>query len=288
MFIKNDRNSGQLPTGQSVRRWLSLHYRHLPIPISGLAHIDSTRSDCSNRFTLTPSILHVVVLLIGTLLIPLRAWGGETVDALVIEQKSQTSGLMKVYFPAHAIRIDFKKIHCTLTASAPDWNIWIFNQSKRVYSQTTYNNYRGFVKDTLMSMWESQTKRTWVPCGKTTVAGIDATQYRVNKRPNEELTKSEADAMMCLATNLKSVDPTAANILCKTVLAPTLGKVPISCDLTRSMFGEQTHRFLSTLRSTREKVPSTLFDKPSGFRKVKSDTEVTDDGSSDGAEQLLF
>lgn len=229
-------------------------------------------------------------LSVGWTCLPVQcARGDETVEAVILEQKSQTSGLMKVYLPADAIRIDFKKLRCSLSARGPDWKIYIFNREKRVYSQTTYNQYRGFVKDTLMLMWESQTSRTWVRCGKTKVAGIDVTQYRVNTRgrPATELSRAEAAAIMCLAPNLK-VAPTAANILCKTVLAPRQGKVPISCELGQSMFGEKSRRFLSTLRSSREKVSTKLFEKPVGYRLVKNDSDVTDDGSADGAEQLLF
>ncbi len=299
MHTKNDQNSGHSWTRQSSAGWFSLQ-RHESSTLfcswrrsSTPSGVDKTiTTHCTSRSSSPTQLLLNFAVLAATLMCASgqRALGSDTVDALVLEQKSQTSGLMKVYLPANAIRIDFKKLHCSLTASAPDWNIWIFNQSKRVYCQTTYKQYRGLVKDTLMSMWESQTSRAWLPCGKTKIKGIDVTQYQVIAcgRPREELTRAEAKALMCLATNLKGVAPTAANILSKTVLAPRLGKVPIACDLGQSMFGEKSTRFLSTLRSTREKVSTSLFKKPTGFRKVKFDSEVTVDGSSDGAEQLLF
>jgi hypothetical protein len=229
---------------------------------------------------------------LSTMFVPLdiccgqKALAEETVNAVVLEQKTQTSGSLKVFYGPQALRVDFKKLDCCLVSRAPVWKIFIFNKRKKVYHQTDFKHYRGLVKDRLFSMWESLTARTWVDCGRDKVAGVEVNQFRVRSR-DRELTEAERQAVMYLAHNLK-VAPMAANIMCKTVLAPPMGRVPIACDISRSMFGEQSTRFLSTLRVERQKVSNRMFDLPAGLRLVKDDSVVTIDGSSEGVEQLLF
>lgn len=205
----------------------------------------------------------------------------------VLTQRSTKMGDQYVYISDQGLKITNPKAGFNLVTRAPNWDITLFNDKTRCFYETTADRYKqqlqGRAQDAELN------NSSWAKSGETQIFGLKATEYRMGakavrsrSKSGAVSTKSIAGAQYWVASEI-AIPAKLTELLSAAYGLPTATS---SCVPLRLKYSESNgeHTVLDTYRVDKTPISISYFDKPAGYKLVKSDAEVM---MSDEQKQIM-
>jgi hypothetical protein len=195
----------------------------------------------------------------------------KTIPALVLHQKHIYLGETKVSLTPNAVRMDcLGKLHFSFISKAPRWDITVFRTDDRLYFTQSFGEFcdQGLYSNIVMTMHDRMLpKGGRLSKGKVSGFAVQQVSWPTLK-------------FACLES--KGYAPQVERVLHAAYKVPNQGQIPIQYEVILSGRDWMTNltekgikrSMLSTKKISRESVPASEFQVPSGLAKSKSVTRI--------------
>ena len=206
---------------------------------------------------------------------------------LVFDQMSRVSGELQLLLAPSAVRIDDKRNKVSVICRTADWRVFVFsNRHKHLYSTALKNWSGGNVQGLAAFIGPSWDSYQWKRSGKGAVkyAGLDATLYLQGALlPDEEKASKSRTFVQgkYLAFDNEGVAPGVISFLRKFYSVPKIGGIPLSLSYKRNA-EDTNNQNLETKKFSTQLMDTAVFNVPTGYKQVKTETEVIADDSVQG------
>jgi hypothetical protein len=199
---------------------------------------------------------------------------GKTCSGYELNQITSLNGKYKTFVSANAVRVDHVSYGYSFVSRAPDWNVSIFRPDTKEYSTLSYQQWMKTNLILVSTVWTMELKkpvssRHFVQGGQSYVAyrfpstevmggyfrGDHGSDYKALENNKSEITCLEFPA-----------DVHAGAVAGRAICLPTLGGTPVLVTRESATVKSWTLKTVSTRRV--ESMASSLFDVPSGYKKV--------------------
>ena len=194
--------------------------------------------------------------------------------ATILEQQGKLAGKQTIYISADGIRIDNKQQNLVTIASPPDWKIFLYNPSAKLYYETVFAHYRGMMSHLFLFYGIDASAYDFEFVRKDSVLGHPCSVLKPTGRKGssaEDQEMAKAGKSFWVADSITIAKP-AADILAKQLCLPASNKVPVRMDF---MTDKTLAHGLETVQWTNSSLPKSWFTLPAGFKKVTRESEVT-------------
>lgn len=228
----------------------------------------------------------LLLLVFSALLSVLLAGMGEPASAQekgwVLTQKSQTFGDQYLYVSPSGFKCWNPKAGIALITHAPSWDVTMFNDRTKVVFHTTFDQWKQQIAGRLQgSRAQSMANIPWYRGGATSIAGLRATQYKMQggntnlQRSSRTNKLSQVKAADYWVSDDIQVPPKIGEMLAHIYGLPPTTNVPLRLSYLTQEGANQVA--LETYRSQQCPIPVTYYAAPQGYKPVKSDVEVMAD-----------
>jgi hypothetical protein len=195
----------------------------------------------------------------------------ETVSALILRQRHIYLGDTKLALTPNAVRMDcLGKLHFSFISKAPTWDIVVFRTDDRLYHKQPFAEFcdQGLYSNIVMTMHDRMLPKG----GKRNKGQISGFTVQQVSWPTVKFA----------ALDSKGYAPQVERVLHAAYRVPTEGQIPIKYEVVLSgrdwmtNLSEQGLRrsMLSTRKISRQNIPASEFQVPTGLALSKSVTRI--------------
>jgi len=232
--------------------------------------------------TLFKPLTVVVVMLTTSFTLPGFAKSQNMTKCWYIEQHNQILGDNQIYATPQAVKIVFFNKKWVDFAKAPDWELYVFNPSSKVYWHTPLNKWKGTALLQSASAIDRKIKPTKTSETKK-IAGFTATKYTAK---GIDAAKGDVESEEYWVTKDMAVPKQISHIVSSNADVPdTDGGFPLVVNVSR--FKEKTVRTINTLTAKQTTVPEDFFKLPSGYKYTDKPEVVMSGGVINLLQQLI-
>jgi hypothetical protein len=212
---------------------------------------------------------------------------------IVVEQYYKTFGPTTVYSTEHAIKIQSNGNHIVILSRAPKWDVIQYSMTTKKYLQSDFNHTKPFMQRTFALFSGNVLALAPVlPVKPATICGINGTELQSPKsyynqqhmRRQAKLCDSAAPVTVHLIlSHDDNFDRRASAIALKVLGLPS----PPAADLGFPLYcsyedtENSQHFMLKTVSAKKTSIPSSVFELPAGYTKVKETADLLADPERD-------
>ncbi|HEY9719863.1 MAG TPA: hypothetical protein V6C69_20455 [Trichormus sp.] len=212
---------------------------------------------------------------------------------MVVEQFYKTFGATTVYSTVHAVKIQSNGNHIVIVSRAPKWDVIQYSLSTKKYFQSDFNHTKPFMQRTFALFSGNVLALAPVlPIKPATICGIKGIELQSPKsyynqqrmRRQEKLCDSASPSTVHLIlSHDDNFNPRASATALKVIGLPvppaTNTGFPLYCSYED--MDDSTHYMLKTVSAKKTSIPSSIFDLPAGYTKVKETADLLADPERD-------
>ncbi len=190
---------------------------------------------------------------------------------LVLRQTGSVVGDQVVYCQASRIVCVNKTWHTTLLLDASTQQAYLFNDAKKVYMQTAFDQWPGVAGITQPSRRSRFSNCGWYGVSNENLAGLCCTKCIL-----ENATKRDTTGRAVWFSEAYPIDKSLSALICKNIGLPQHNGFPLR--LNTLGYDRRPHQELDTVQATLSRdVPDSMFKHNfTGFRRCDSPIDITD------------
>lgn len=205
-----------------------------------------------------------------------------------LQQKSSHTGEQQLYVTATGIKTYSPKNKVGVFSRGPGWQVFMYNDQTKLYFDEPINQW---IAD--LSKNKSQLEgATWKAGRQANIAGLKATEYVMSSSPPpgatrpKKRTQATPRAASFWVANEISIPRNLVGLMAKTYGLPSTYKVPLAFTVIGA--DGRTNTLLQTVSVQKVTMPPSLWLKPTGYKRAKSDVDVlVDQDTKDAIDDLI-
>ena len=208
---------------------------------------------------------------------------GAKIECTTLDQRSHFGGDQTIWLAPNAVKVYNKKNHACILAKAPDWKVFVYNEKRKVIYSCPLSKWQGGNIQGLAQyfgrLWDSY---EWIASGTQAYAGVRTHKYVQGKiKKGVPIPEKFATDGEYLSWEDCKVDSNAILFLRKLTTVPSLGAVPLMLKAAHSKT-DPAKIDLETIKLSKQKVDTLIFDAPTGYKPVKLENDVYSDENLQG------
>ena len=220
----------------------------------------------------------MVALICWCLTMSLPVVGSES--GFILSQRSGVCGKAEIYVSSKGLKLVQKSTSCVLIMKAPDWKVNYFNMDSKVLYETDAKKWQGkspgYIAD-LMSDSRFLALAPQKTANAKSIAGLHCNETQLVHigilPPNTKLNENELKSATYYGTSALSVPDQAVLVVQRFYRIPTIKGFPVKVDVSDLQGHNQNE--LNTSSCVKSVFSSSIFDVPTGYKKVTAEEAVT-------------
>lgn len=208
-----------------------------------------------------------------------------TEQCLLLVQNSQTHGMHSVIISKNAVKIVGKTTEYTILMKAPRWNVLLFSKNKKVYHESSPENWNTPLGDAHSIMARVRFENCkMIEQGKTQFLKLSCKRIAINpgtgKKGRGEKYGNVLYNAEFLTCETLGISAQVSSVLCQFYGVPKVKGMPIRLSCKNEIGHDEV--LLTTISTKTVPMQASEFEPPSkskGYRLAKSSREVVMDSS---------